>query len=81
MLMRTRGHHEDNSFLKVILLCRRSKVFSCSYQYDCMVGLLKLFNAHILPHIHITIEATARVFGRLCERVDDVLRRRNDANY
>lgn len=81
MLVHTHRHHEGNFYLKVILLCRRSSAFSCSYQYDCMVGLLKLFNAHILPHTHITIEATAGMFGRLRERVDDVLRRRKDQNY
>ncbi len=35
-----------------------------------------LLNAHVLPHVHVTIEATARMFGCLRECVDDVLRRK-----
>lgn len=65
----------------MISLYRLSGVFSRSYQYDCVVGLLQLFNAHVLPHIHIAVEATARMFGCLCESVDDVLTRRKDQNY
>lgn len=41
------------------ILCGHNGVCSCSYQYDCVVGLLQLFNAHILPHIYVTVETTA----------------------
>lgn len=41
-----------------------------------MVGLLQLFDAHILPDVHVPVEAAARQLGCLRERVDDVLIRR-----
>lgn len=51
------------------------------YQYDCMVGLLQLFHAHVLPYVDVTIEVTARMFGCLGECVDDVLVGKEDSIY
>lgn len=55
--------------------------FLTLYQYDCMVGLLQLFDGHILPYIHVAVEVAARVLGRLCECVNDILRKGNNQSY
>lgn len=54
---------------------------SHSYQYNCVVGLLQLFNTHILPYVDIAIEVTARMFGCLGECVDDILAGTKDPIY
>lgn len=49
-----------------------------AHQYDGVIGLLQLLHAHVLPNVHVPIEAAARELGGLRERVHDILSRRED---
>lgn len=55
--------------------------FRTLYQYDCVVGLLQLLDGHVLPYIYVAVEVAARVLGRLCECVDDILREGSKQSY
>lgn len=46
-----------------------------------MIGLLQLFDTHILPYVDIAVEVTARMFGCLGKCVVDVLAGSKDPIY